>query len=250
MRFSTYSYVLLALSPVTQGIIIAMLVKKRLHREMPIFLSYTVFTLAAGLIGIAINKFGTQPQYFYFFWTSNFLSVALGFGVIREVFANVLKPYTGIQKMANLLLLWALLMLAVTAVVSGATSSDRDYLQVTNTVIAFEKTVRLLQFGLIVLLFYFTKILGLGWKHYTFGIAFGFAIFSSVNLIIYGVRSQLGPVADGTLAYLTPTAFFIATAVWAVYLAMPAPAMAQVTALPAHELARWDSAIRTLVYRS
>lgn len=244
---STYNYVVLALCVLTQSAVLVMLVRKRLYRQLPIFCGYTLYTLCASLVGTGIDRFGTPPQYFYFFWISNVISVALGFAVIREVFLNVLDGFHSIQRLANLLFAFVVFMLVVMAVFTGVASSRHEVLQVQMAIISFERAVRFVQLGLVMFLFSFTRVLGLPWKHYLFGIALGFGIFAMVNLVIFGVRSQMGTVVDSVIGYLTPTAYLVATITWTVYLAMPAPQALR--ELPRHDLARWDTAIKDLLPR-
>jgi hypothetical protein len=247
MKFSTFIYALLVIGPLLQLTGLVMMIKRKIFTELPTFALYTIFTILMAMVGVGVNRFGTHLQYFYFFWIGNFISVALGFGVIREVYANVLQPYQGLRRLANMMFGWSLAMLAVTAIFSGVTSSDKDYLQITNSVIGFEKTVRFVQIGLILFLFAFSKALALSWKHYTFGIALGFGVFAGVNLIIYGVRSQLGPLAERTVSTLTPTAFFLATIIWVFYLVQPAPVRVKVPGAQLRRVEEWDLALRQLM---
>jgi hypothetical protein len=250
MKFSVFIYFLLVVGPCLQLTGLVMMIKRKLFRELPTFAVYTVFTILVAIGGIAVNRFGSQLHYFYFFWICNFVSVALGFAVIREVYASVLEPYQGLRHLANLMFSWSLVMLVTTAIFSGVASSDKDYLQITNSVIGFEKTVRFVQIGLILFLFFFAKALALSFKHYTFGIALGFGVFAGVNLIIYGVRSQVGPVAQVTVATLTPIAFFLATLIWAVYLLKPAPTRLTVAKLHLKRVEEWDQALQRLMRQS
>jgi hypothetical protein len=247
MKFSVYNYLLLGVGPLLQLAGLVAIIRKRLYSELPTFAFYTFYTIVFTWAGLAVSVYSKSETYFYFFWFGNAIAIALGFDVIREVYGNVLNQYSGVRWLANRLFIFVLITLVAAALFSGISSSTKDSTQISNFVVGLEKTVRFAQFGLVVVLFYFARALGLSWRHYTFGIAIGFALFAGVTLIVYGVRSQVGPSAEKSVWFFIPTAYLLATTVWAVYLFRPLPVHKVVTDFSWEQLREWDLAIRRLL---
>jgi hypothetical protein len=140
-------------------------------------------------------------------------------------------------------------VLTIIAVLAAAVSPGQDHIRISIAVVTFERTVRIVQCGLILFLFLFAKTLGLSWKHHSFGIAFGFALFAAVSVIVYGVRAHLGPIAAETVSVLVPTSYLLATLVWAGYLLVPVPEQVRVSGPLPSELYRWNEAALELLRR-
>ena len=84
-------------------------------------------------------------------------------------------------------------------------------------VLSIEQAGTIVRAGLLLLLFLAGNVLGLRWRHYAFGIALGFALHASVELVAIAVRARLGtvtpiwPLVDGI-------AYHCSLLIWIVYL--------------------------------
>jgi hypothetical protein len=103
--------------------------------------------------------------------------------------------------------------------------------------------------GLLLLLFLAGNVLGLRWNHYVFGIALGFALHASVELVVLAVRARLGvvtpiwPIVDGI-------AYHCALLIWIVYLFSRERSLASSTIeFPLQELQRWNDSVRGIIGR-
>ena len=105
---------------------------RRLHRTFPVFFSYIVFQVVNFPILFPIYQLSISPNatdreiitYFYAYWISAAISLALGFKIIHEIFLDVLRPYPNLKDMGTLLFKWAaLVMLLVAMVVTAASQS-------------------------------------------------------------------------------------------------------------------------------
>ena len=63
-----------------------------------------------------------------------------------------------------------------------------------------ERSVQGRQCGLLVFLFLLSFYFGLPWRNHVFGIALGFGLFASIELVASAVRSQIGTLADSGLS--------------------------------------------------
>src|SRR3982074_2263253 len=106
--------------PVLQLSLAGLMFWRRLHRAFPVFFAYIVFEVLNFLVLFPIYRFGSTSAYFYAYWISAAISLAIGFKVIHEIFLDVLRPYPNLKDLGTLLFKWAaLVMLLVAAVVTA-----------------------------------------------------------------------------------------------------------------------------------
>jgi len=72
--------------------------------------------------------------------------------------------------------------------------------------VLLERSVRVMQCGLVFFLFLVSFYFGVAWQNYLFGIAMGFGVFASIELVAVAVRAQLGAVGDGVWSQVNSTA--------------------------------------------
>jgi len=225
--------------------IAAALVYRRLYRDLPIFFFYTVFIMVRTVVLFFVYPY--PWGYFYGYWGTEVLTWALGLAVIQEVLQHLLRPYHAVQHLVTILFRWAAALLIFIAVLTAYVLPGAALGQLFNQILTFERSVRVVQVGLLSLLFIFVRALRLRWPHYVFGIALGFAIFTSVQLTLVTVRAH-DIWTQAIFAILSPLAFVVAQAVWLYYLAAPERAAAyQPQSAP--QLEGWNGALTELLRR-
>jgi len=189
---------------------------RRLHRTFPVFFAYIVFQVVNFLILFPIYRSGSIMPYFYAFWISAAISLAIGFKVIHEVFLDVLRPYPNLKDLGTLLFKWAaLVMLLVAMVVTAASQPGTDTL-LGQAVIIVQRCVRVIQCGLILFLLFFSRHLGVSRRQLSFGIALGFGGFASVELVGLALVSG-GQMHTLTLSLINTTAYSFSVLTWIGY---------------------------------
>src|SRR5437016_4164533 len=86
-----------------------MMLRRKIHRELPVFFSYLVFQC----LWILLLLFEPQDSssYLYIYLVGDLTTLGLGFAVICELFAKVLEDYNGIRRLGFLLYKWAAVVL-------------------------------------------------------------------------------------------------------------------------------------------
>jgi hypothetical protein len=245
MRFSSYSYLVWLITPIVQTAILVIMAKKRLFRTFPIFAIYTGFVVLHQITAYVVHRW-SDLWYFYAAWIGEIISIVLGFCVIAELFDDLLKHYKSIHTIASYLFRWAIFIAVFLAVLAGVASPGNDVYQFTIGLLTLERSVRIVQFALVMFIMGFAKTLGLTWRHHTYGLAFGFGLFAMVSLIAYVVRIELGPVAGNSVRQLVPTAYLLAATVWLGYLLAP-QRLPKIAELPDSNLYRWNLAVGQLI---
>src|SRR5215471_7830148 len=245
MHMSLAQLALAVIGPLLQVAILATMVKKNLRRHFPIFFSYLAFVLFATVLEDFAYRL-PDAQYFYVYWSFTAVAMLLGFGVLYEVFANVLKPYSALIDLSRLLFVWAGVFLLLAAVVTGLASTGPEPTRIYTAVALIERIVRLMQCGLLLLLVIFDSRLGLSWRNYGMGIALGLGGYATVDLIISYLNAHCSCTSQWahTLGVLDSSAYLGSIIFWAIVLALPQPSRKSVLDSPARLIfQRWNEAL-------
>lgn len=203
--------------PLLQVTLLTFMVQRKYHVVFPRFFSYILFqTLKSACLFIAYRYF--PETYFDAYWTGNSVSVIFAVAVMDEILRNLLKEYGGIQKLGTTIFRWSCGLLLLLAIVGALSSGEGGGDRVVAAVFAFDRSVRLMQVGLFLLLMILCRILRNCWRQPVFGIALGFGVFASVELILVSVVMWFGSGQAEMISLLKSTAYNAVTLVWIGYL--------------------------------
>ena len=224
--------------------------RRKLQREYPVFLVYTVSHVVRFLVLFSVFHEGSREAYRYAFLGAEAIDAALSFMVIYELYWHLLRSYEGIQKLAGLLFRAAAVVLLAMAVATAALSpAAADTSRVLAGLFTLDRGVSIVRGGLLLLLFLFASYLGLRWKHFAFGIAAGFGVHISVELATFALRTHLGLLGKPVLSLISAAAYNFSVLVWLAYLLSAEPAT-QPAKLPARvELEGWNQALVELLHQ-
>jgi hypothetical protein len=220
---------------------------RKLHRTFPVFFAYIVFQVLNFLILFPIYRSNHGLSYFYAYWISAAISLAIGFKVIHEIFLDVLRPYSNLKDLGTLLFKWAgLVMLLVAMVVTAASQpGSGNETVLTQAVTIMERCVRVIQCGLIFFLLFFSRHLGVCRRQFSFGIALGFGSFATVELVGIALISG-GQVSSRAVNLFNTSAYTLSILTWMGY------ALLKATAQPASARLlmsrRWDQGLSEARY--
>jgi hypothetical protein len=197
---------------------------------------------------MVIHKHPNTWVYFYAYWIQEAVCWVLGFALISEIYANLLSEYAVLQKLGTVLF-W-IMGLALVSVALGTAfsvpSSDRYY--VLQTMLTLERSVRIVQCGLLVVLFVFASFFGLSWKNYLFGIALGYAIFLSMELAAVAVRAHVGNSLNKLFNWLQLISYNVGVLVWTFYV-VKRWRVEDLRLMPKTQLAEWNETLQELLHR-
>jgi hypothetical protein len=206
--------------PTLQAALAAVMLRRKLHRTFPIFFAYVVFQIVAFALTFPLRAERFYEVFFYSYWATTAVSVVLGFKVIHEVFMDVFRPYHTLRDLGSVLFKWAgLVMLMVAAVMAASVRGGGDDPLVSG-ILTLQRSVRVVQCGLVLFLLVFSRYLGINWRQKSFGIALGFGTIATVELsiVVLGVDRQ-------TLSsFVNMVAFNITILTWLGYMVTKSPA--------------------------
>ena len=207
--------------PVLELPLVGVMFWRRLQHTFPVFFAYVVFQLLNFMVLFPIYRFGSTTAYFYAYWISLAISLAIGFKVIHEIFLDVFRPYHTLKDLGTVLFKWAaLVMLLVAAVVTASSHGGTDS-PLVQAVIIGQRCVRVIQCGLVLFLLVFSRYLGVSWRQHGFGIALGLGGFATVDLVVLALFSG-GLIHAHTVSLINTTAYTFAILIWIGYASVKA----------------------------
>jgi hypothetical protein len=242
---STYQLVVWVAAPIMQVLIAAVMVRRKLSAEFPVFFAYTLFHVVQVPIELYCY-FHSHALYFYAFWIIQAFDFLLVIAVIQELFGAVLREYEILKRRAHKIYRCAVLILVGvafgTALLASGTETDRTVAGL----LTIDTSSMIIQLGVLATLFVMSRMLVLGWGQLPFGIALGFGVMASVQLAVSIMRSYLGDGSTPGYVLLRPLAYNLAVLVWLFHAAKrerrkPASALP-----PEADISRWNEALEKM----
>ena len=221
--------------------VVVTMVRRKLRLEFPFFFSYAAFQVVSAPLLWTLYHRGVYADYFYAYWTISALSFALGLGVLYEIFQHAFRPYAALRGLGSMLFRWAALVLLMVAVIT-ALSAPAGQSPLITAILSLERSIRMMQCGLLILMLFFSPQLGLSWRSHLFGITAGFGGYAAISLTLVSLRAQLGIPGDTAYTLINSGAYTLAAATWFAYLLAPEPARQAVRVQPVPD--SWDFALQ------
>ena len=251
MHISQTQWILIAISIVAagvQGFTLRILKQRKLRSEFPVFFRYSLFTVVGYAI-VLIPFVISCPQYFYVYWALTSVTMVLEFGVLYELLVNALKPYSALIDLGKMLFRWAAVFLVLAALLTAFATTGTSNHKIAAASELLQRTVRLMQCGLLLLFFGLEKRLGLSWRTHSMSLALGLGIYAGVDLSTTYLIDRL-PAMTGPLQILANLTYLGAASLWAYSLSKPEPVRSNVLDSPRRLIfQRWNEALLTHTVR-
>jgi hypothetical protein len=237
------SMILWCAQPILQSVVIAVLWRRKLHKQFPVFITYLAVQLV--IFAVTYPLYGRRELYnwyFWLFWLGEVVNAVLGFKIIHEIFLEVFRPYHALKDLGTPVFKWAgVVMLLVSVVVAASNSFTQD--PIIHAVTTLERSVRMVQFGLILFLILFSRFLGVSRRQISFGIALGFGLLAGCELMTLALNSG-GFVHEGNLNLINMLSYNVSVLVWLAY--SLSPAVARDASVNYLQTQRWEQGLADL----
>ncbi len=220
------------------------MLRRKLVSSFPLFFTYTVVVVCRDVILLFLKK---GHLYFLIFWWGETLAVLLGLAVIFEIAAHILPKSPSLKFVLNAMLIFGAIAAAAALfilILAKPSGGGNDPLLV--VIGMAERSVRLLQSSLLIVLIALMSRLGLSWRQESVGIAAGFGVYSALALACFELGIHLHAISGPTLALINSAAYNLAAMIWAFYILRPTR-VTPVEHLPKTDLAEWNSAVTDYV---
>jgi predicted transporter len=240
MRVHTIDYILWCTTPVLMTVLAVAMYWRRLHKEFPYFFNYVVFQVLSFLIEFPLRNWN---NYFYIYWTMTALSIVVSFAVLLEIFKDAFRPYEALRDLSVILFRWcALVVLLVAGMWAISSWRGNQIDNVTNAIYVVERSVRMMQCGLVLFMLLFSEYLGISRRNVLFGIAIGFGFFAAVNMLVMTALSHQRVISNANLSRISALSYLLSMMIWLAYAILPATARVALKQ-PAEATHKWDRAL-------
>ena len=231
-----------------QQLLALVVIGKRLWRSLPIFAAYSLTNALALAVLYPMGKaLPGSRVYFYTFYLLEGISVMLGFGVVYEVFGEILKPYDALKRVAANTSRWVLGGLIVLCLVVLIAQPSGDKSPLAKAILITEESARIVEVGLLAFLFLFSRAFGLHWRQNVFGIALGLGLFIGVDLAGLALRATLGPMANQWFNLAKTVSYSSSVLIWLGYILAPERITSTAEMPQRAQLEQWNQAIMELI---
>ncbi len=203
------------------AVLAVLMFRRRLHRKFPTFFIYTLYEVMEFLLLFAARMIGhgLGGSYRYVFILTAVGSAVLRFGIIQEIFNNLFHDYPRLMEIGTASMRRFTGILFVAAVLLAIYSSGTISDHMLGGVMLLDRSVAIIQAGLLLFLLSFPRMFGLSWRSYTFGIALGFGIVASTELAYWAMRlTELTEHAKDLLDLVPTGSYQLSVLVWIGYL--------------------------------
>ena len=251
----SYALSVAAFTPfLVQSVLAVLMFARKMYRFLPCFFVYTCWVVLITVLRLAMNPsdhlyLPSYSAYFYTYWISEAVCIVLGLMVVAELFDRLFQEYEGLRSLGTVLFRWGMLVMVMVSLASVAVLPNNDAHGIVGTILVMERTARVLQMGLLALLFLFASYFGLRLSDALFGIALGFALFGCTDVILAAMRLHYGYSTANAYSTLRNLSYDCSTFVWAVYLLRHQSAPRRVHDVPANDLRRWNDALLELLHQ-
>jgi hypothetical protein len=227
-----------------QLVIVVTMIRRRLFLNARFFFIYIVWqTFSVACMYVAMHKL-PPPYSFYIGWTNNGIDIILGMAILIEIFNRIFAPFEGIRSVARTFFIGATVLASCTSAVFLLFRHVEYTVPVLTIFMVAERSLRILQLGLILSLFAITRYLHLRWKNYLFGIALGFGFYAVAALAVLVVRMTYGQPVMAWSNLLEGTGYCVAVLIWATYVLQPEASGLPIVSLPSPQLELWDATLK------
>ena len=224
---------------------------RKLYRDYLFFFCYLLFqvVLTVPLLLLYMGYVGNGNIFFYVYWVQSAAGDIFAFAVLYELFCAAFKPFPGLRDLGQIVFRWAAVALLLVGLAIFFSSSLPNRSKVELAVANIERTIYVMQIGLLLFLFIGSSYLGLSRRSHIFGISLGFGILACVNLVVVSIGAVFGycKTPAGSLVNFLPSACWtLVSMLWAGYLAMPEQAREAINVPVTSPLLRWNEAAMAL----
>jgi hypothetical protein len=227
LRAHSFLWHYLWVAPNVLLLVLSFLIWKRgLYQRFPVFFAFAGFS-AVGQLAIYAADIAPSVSAENFWrvdWATVLIQGPLKFVLIGWVFAQIFGSYTSVVRLGRFLICTVGILLVLTAAVAAAYAPEDSRFGIISGAHLLDQTIYLIESGLLVFIFSFSRYFRLRPARPVFGIALGLAISSCVHLATWGIAANGGLPASRrvVLGFVDMATYHVCVLIWYYYLLVPA----------------------------
>lgn len=224
------------------------LLAKRIWRYSPVFTVYALFSLLQAMALYSMYSIRSNAAlYIYVYCACEALGCLLGIGVIYEIYRFLLTNYPTLHTVASTAIQSAIALLVGASLSMVYFHAPVEGSRLVAGFVVLEQATRIVEVGLLMFLFTFSRVFGLHWRQAAFGIALGLGLFTTVELAGITMRSYFGITAAPIFGIVRSLSFNASMLIWIGYLLAPEKAVTTSELPKRAQLEQWNQAIMELI---
>jgi hypothetical protein len=218
--------------------------RRALHRDYPFFFNYTLLQVVS-VPALAIINLYSYKLYYYSYFVNLGLSILLSFAVLQEIFKDAFRPYEALRDLGVILFRWSALVIFLVGVMWAINATYRpENGVVQDTFLLAERSLRLMQCGLVFFMLLFSEYLGIPHRSFLFGVSLGFGFFAAANMLVVTGASHHGILRNATLSQINSAAYLVTAMIWLGYTLAASPSPSKVAQESTVRSKDWNSALQ------
>ena len=230
-----------------QGLLAVAMLAKRSWRRFPFFAAYVWSSFAFGIAGYTLQT--SHKPYFYVYWTGEALGIVLGLLIVYEIFQHLFSVHGALLRLATITFRIAIVILLSAGLIVFVTQPPSHTSNIGAAVQAVEQAARVIEVGLLMILFICSAAFGLHWKQAEFGIALGLGFFATIELLAVTLRPMVDQPGALLLNVMRIAALDCSLFIWLGYLLAPPERAAATLNVQKAQLEQWNQAVTELINR-
>ena len=230
-----------------QGLLTFVLLAKKSWRRFPFFSIYLWSSFAFNVAGYTLAR--SSITYFYTYWANEALGIALGLLIVYEIFRHLFTVHAALLRLATIIFRIAIVVLLIAGFIVYIMQPANEISSFKLAVKAMEQAARVIEVGLLMILFICSAAFGLHWKQAEFGIAVGLGFFATLELLTITLRPMVGHSGAELMNVMRIAAFDCSLLIWLGYLLSPPERPTTPVDVPKIQLEQWNQAVTELINR-
>jgi hypothetical protein len=230
-----------------QGLLALAILAKQSWRRFPFFSAYVWSSFAFGIAGYTLQR--SHVLYFYTYWIGEAVGIALGLLIVYEIFRHLFSVHAALLRLATITFRIAIVLLLSAGLTVFLMQTPSHTSSLGAAVMAVEQAARIIEVGLLMILFGCSAAFGLHWKQAEFGIALGLGFFATIELMAVTLRPLVGHPGAAMLNVMRIAALDCSLFIWMGYLLAPPERAKAAVGVPKAQLEQWNQAVTELINR-
>jgi hypothetical protein len=196
-------------------ILVALMIRSRAYRTLPIFFYFVIWNLCSGVVGVMLERALSPVDYLRFYLPDMTLDALFEFAFLAELARAVRRQNPAVPartKLGILMILSAILLIVPLA----AWTAPQYYPTLYKLFVHLQQSIAVLRVTFVLALVWWSSLLGMRWSDRELRIATGFSFYSIVALAvsILHTHQTVGPLYHWldevmTVSYLASQAYWI-----------------------------------------
>lgn len=184
--------------------------QEKLYRQFPIFYAYFLFVTVDDLVSMAVYRWA-YTHYLQVYWVTQFLSLAIGSGIIFEIYRVALRSFPGAARMTRyvLLIVFGAIFTKALTIPSGGV-----FTWLAAVSVELERNLRIVQalaiLTLVLLFLWYAIPFGKNLK----GILLGYSLFIGLSIVQFTLWRYSWEQMKQLWSYAQPVCYLVVIGIW------------------------------------